>query len=71
MKITYELLKENHACAEGLAWFEKHFPNGADSDDILDALVKFELPTGEVVSRTDWAYWLGRKFSLDFAWIEF
>ena len=71
MKITYKLLKENHACAEGLAWFEKHFPNGADSDDILDALVKFELPTGEVVSRVDWAAWLAGMFKLDFAWLGF
>lgn len=42
MKITSEWLKEKSACSEGMEWFSKKFPQGAERRKIVDALVKDE-----------------------------
>ena len=52
MLITLDWLKEKEACAESLLAFEHKFPNGAEYQEVLDALAAED--------RYDWGSWLLR-----------
>ena len=38
MKITRDWLKEHNACAEVLEWFDEHYPDGCELQDLLNEL---------------------------------
>ena len=50
MKITLDWLKEKNACGEARREFAKRFPEGAEYQDVLDALA--------AENNFEWAYWL-------------
>ena len=50
MQITHEWAREKGACDGGMQWFQEHFPDGGDYQEILDELAK--------ENRSDWASWL-------------
>ena len=52
MLITIDWLKEKGACAESLLAFKHRFPNGAEYQEVLDALAAED--------RYDWGSWLLR-----------
>lgn len=53
MKITKQFLIERGACAPGRNWFTKHFPEGGEHQDVLNALAAEDL--------ADYASWLIEK----------
>lgn len=50
MKLTLELARSKHACADGLAWFESTFGAEADYQLVLDTLAEN--------NRLEWVSWL-------------
>ena len=57
MKITRELLEEKGACRDGIAWFDKTFPDGTELDE--EAVAK------AAGCPTDFAWWLYNNVQQD------
>src|SRR3990167_8256829 len=53
MKITAKWLKDHNACKDGADLFNKTFPNGATSGQIIHK-----------IQRTDWLFWYASKAKL-------
>ena len=53
MIINLDWLHDHRACHSSIAWFEEHFPEGAERNDIL-----LELNTWVYLGRYDWYNWL-------------
>ena len=57
MKTTYDLLKSKGACAEGLRWFKKTFPDGCElTDDVISKIS--DCPT-------DFVWWFYNEVQQD------
>ncbi|HBC93672.1 MAG TPA: hypothetical protein DCZ10_12465, partial [Pelotomaculum sp.] len=53
MQITLDWLREKEACSESMLRFKHTFPEGAEYQDVLDALAK--------ENKADWAAWLMKE----------
>ena len=53
MNITKKWLEDKGACVDGIEWFEEHFKEEVDCQDVLDKLAE--------INKTGWAQWLVKK----------